>query len=258
MTTENRLKRRNYGRGHGYTIDGNKVLGVTTILNAKAKPALVGWAANTTAAHAVNHWDTLSQMPPADRLKTLEKCRYDVVGAASLRGTEIHSLAEQLVRNTEVDVPDEHRTEVEAYARFLDAYQFEPVCAESPVGNTKYGYAGTLDTIGYLTIGGTRYLSLLDTKTGKGVYGETALQLAGYRYCDLIQPDGPKGGERPMFEVERVFVAHVRPDTVDLLPVEADEQVFKQFLYVLQVARDDAYTSDMPRIGAPIQPGDEL
>jgi len=249
-----RLQRRNYGRGHGYQIDGVKVAGVTTVLNAKAKPALVNWSAETTAAYAVNNWDKLADLPPAERLKKLEKARYDVVKEAALRGTEIHDFAEKIVHGEPVDVPDAHRGEVEAYARFLDEWNFRPIGSEAPVGNAQWNYAGTLDTLGIITRAGSDERALVDVKTGKGVYNETSLQLAAYRYCEFWQPK--KGVEEPMPEVDTVYVAHVKPDVVDMLPVVANEEVFRQFLYVLSVWRDDEKVKEWPRIGSPVRPNE--
>ena len=72
-----RLERRNYGRGHGYKIDGYKVPGVTTVLGESLpKPALIDWAARTTAAAAVDRWDELGALPPSQRLKALEGARW--------------------------------------------------------------------------------------------------------------------------------------------------------------------------------------
>lgn len=78
MAGSPRLERRNYGRGHGYKIDGNKVPGVTTVLGAMPKPALVKWAADTTAAAAVDRWDELAELPPTSRLRELDGARFAV------------------------------------------------------------------------------------------------------------------------------------------------------------------------------------
>ena len=68
-TPQTRLIRRNYGRGHGYRLDGQKVAGVTTAIDVLSKPALVDWAARTAAERAVNDWDALSALPITERLE---------------------------------------------------------------------------------------------------------------------------------------------------------------------------------------------
>ena len=84
---------------------------------------------------------------------------------------------------------------------------------------------------------------------------ETSLQLAAYRYCEFWQPS--KGVEEPMPEVDTVYVAHVKADVVDMLPVVANQEVFRQFLYLLSVWRDDEKVKEWPRIGSPVRPGEE-
>ena len=88
------IQRRNHGRGHSYLdADGRKVPGVTTIIGqGTPKDALIGWAANTTASYAVDHWDELSELKPSQRLKKLQDARYadrdaaaNQIGRASCR-----------------------------------------------------------------------------------------------------------------------------------------------------------------------------
>lgn len=244
--TAPRLERRNYGRNHGYKIDGEKVPGVTTALNAINKPALKVWAARVVAAKAVNEWDQLAELPVAARLKALEGAPFETLKKAALRGNEIHRLGEKVAHGLVVDVPDEHRGPVEAYARWLDDWQIEPIATETPLGSLQHGYGGTADLWARVGARGGA-LALLDVKTGSNVYGETALQLAAYRYADVIQPE--KGVEIPTPEVERVYVAHVLPDSVRCLPVEAGPAEFRTFLYALQVHRQLERWKEFPPIG---------
>jgi hypothetical protein len=61
------------------------------------------------------------------------------------------------------------------------------VHVEFSVASYRYGYAGTGDLIAWLTVPGASVPSswLLDVKTNRsGIYGETALQLAAYRYAE--------------------------------------------------------------------------
>jgi hypothetical protein len=254
-----RLVRRRYGRtGHGYTLDGDKVDGVTTILNALPKQ-LKQWAADCAANFAVEHWDELAEQPITKRLDRIRYAHRDVVNRAAIRGTDIHNHGENLVHGRPVDVPDEYRGPVEAYARFLDDWKIEPVATETPLANTTYRYGGTADlwaTIGLGRFAGMR--ALVDLKTGKDVYESTVLQLAAYRYADLWQPDGP-ASEEPLPEVDGVFIAHIMPDAVRLLPVVCGPEQFRQFLYVQQTSRWLAlhgFRGPEPLIGDALQPED--
>ncbi len=248
-----RLQRRNYGRGHGYKVDGEKVAGVTTVLNVIDKPALRNWYAEQAAKRAVDEWDELALLPVSQRLERIRYGARDTTAAAALRGTQIHALGDKLARGEEVDVPDEHRGPVEAYARWLDLWEVETIASETPLCSTKYGFAGTADLwgrVGKLD----NAVCLLDVKTGKGIYDEVGLQLAAYRYTDLMQPE--PGVEIATPEVQGVFVAHVLPDDVRMVPVTADESVFRDFLYILQVHKARESWAEWPLVGSAIQPGE--
>lgn len=225
--------RRNHGRGHSYYLDGVKLDGVTTIIsNGLPKPALVRWAANTAAAKAVDEWDTLAELPPSERLKAISAAPDAARDTAAVRGTRVHALADQLARGEEVTVPDELAGHVEACVKFLDDWQPVTLLTETPVYHDRYRYAGTLDLLA--EINGRRWL--LDFKTSRGgAYGDTAFQLAAYRYAThYLSSDGQTV---PMEPVDECGVIWLRADGYELYPFHADAGVFRQFLYVQQCAR---------------------
>lgn len=233
-----RREGRSFGRATHWYVDANglKVPGVTTILkDGMPKPALVGWGIKTVAEYAVDHWDDLATEKPSERLKVLKGSPYADRDAAANRGTLVHDLAEQLVRGQEVEVPDELAGHVESYVRFLDEWQPEPVLVERTVVNYTVGYAGTLDLAARFPCWPGE-LVLADLKTSRsGVYGETGMQLAAYRYAEFYVADD--GTEQPMPPIDRVVVIHVRADGYDVVPVRADEHVFTRFRHVGVVAR---------------------
>jgi hypothetical protein len=239
----------NRGRGHSYLLDGRKVPGVTTIIgDGMPKPALINWAANATADYAVDHWDELGTEAPSKRLTILKQARYADRDAAARRGTEVHALAEQLIRGEQVEVPEPLAGHVESYLKFLEDWQPEPVLVEGVVFSRKHRYAGTLDLIADIPGLGR---GLWDVKTTRsGVFGEVALQLAAYRYADIYLDDD--GVEQPMPEVEHCGVIWVRGDGYDLVPVTAGEGQFRSFLYVAQVAQFADVSRDL--IGESLTP----
>jgi len=149
----------------------------------------------------------------------------------------VHALAEKLALGEEITVPEELRGHVESYVRFLDEWDVQPVLAEAVIVSHKHGYAGTLDLIADLAHpfrAGATQRWLLDVKTSRsGVFGETALQLAGYRYADRYVDD--QGEEQPVPTVERTGVIHVRADGYSLVPVEAGHVQFRSLLYAQQI-----------------------
>lgn len=229
------IKRVNRGRYHSYvdTDTGEKIPGVTTILgDGLPKPALINWAANTTAEYAVDHWDELADLGPSAKLKALKDARYADRDAAGKRGTEVHKLAERLSRGEEVDVPEAVRGHVEACVRFLDDWDVQPLLVEAVVVSYRYRYAGTLDLIADLADG--RRL-LLDYKTARsGVFPDNALQLAAYRYAEKYRGSNTSPEEQ-LPDVDGCAVVHIRHDGYSLIPVEAGPEIFRTFLYVQQL-----------------------
>lgn len=256
------ITRRNYGRGHGYKVDGKKVPGVTTILGAALpKPALIGWASRVAAEFVANrvrqdgehwiaddmvadlrtmannsddkrdHWGSEKAGPLliAQAIKALPYLERDT---AALKGTDVHNLAEKLAHGVEVEVPDEYSGHVDSYIRFLEEWDPHDALVEIVVGNRTHRYCGTFDLLCEIDGLGT---CLLDIKTSKGIYGETALQLAAYRNAEVyLHPE--TGEETPMPEVDFTGVVWVRADGYDLVPYESGDREWRAFLYAYQVA----------------------
>lgn len=277
--TEPRLTSRKHGKsGHSYAIDGVKVEGVTTILNALPK-SLAQWAADAGANYAVEHWDELADLPLTKKLDAIRYAHRDIRDAAALRGTEIHHHGQRLAGGLPIEVPPEHRGPVEAYAQFLDAWEIEPIATETPIVNLPHRYGGTADLWAHIGVrDGVR--ALIDLKTGKNVYESTVLQLTAYRNGTLWQPDTwnhntdkpttaaqRQASEEPLPPVDEVWVAHILPDTVRFLPVtrtdyavpgEPPPPQFRMFLYVQQVHRwleRHGYRGEEPLIDEPQAPG---
>jgi hypothetical protein len=220
------VRRKDYKRYHIY-LDGNntRIPGVTTILGAVPKPNLISWAATATAEGAVNRWDELADLPAAARYKALERIRYDTVNEAKNRGTDVHRIAEQIVQGQEVaDIPDIIAPHIENYIRFIDTYELEPILVEVVVVHYNKGYAGTLDLVGDLTNPATKKRErwLLDIKTGeKGIFAETALQLAAYRNAQFYVDNDHH--EQPMIPVDACGAINVTADDAALVPVITDD-----------------------------------
>jgi len=245
------IRRVETAKGHHY-VDANKrrVPGVTTITgDGLPKPALINWAGNATADYAIDHWAELGELSPAARLTKLRGGRYETRDAAANRGTQVHALADQLIRGVEVDVPEELAGHVESYVHFLDEFSPEPALIEGVVFSHRHGYAGTLDLIAYFpTLG--QWL-LVDLKTNRtGIYGETAIQLAGYRYADTHLDE--HGVEQPMIQVDGCAAVHVRADGFDLIPVTAGPEQHRDLLYAQQIKRFTDEARDL--VGSPIPP----
>lgn len=242
------VKRRNYGRNHGYFVDGVKAPGVTTIIGETLpKGALTDWAARCGANEVIDYWDELAELLPSQRHKRVHKAYTHDRDRAARRGTEVHRLAEQLAdpdldvatgEPIPVQVPDELAGHVEAYRDWLDLVQPTVVATELVVANRTERYCGTADLIADLPpmlvaaeiIPAARWL--IDLKTSRsGVFPETALQLTGYEHAEhYVHPDKPDD-EQPMslLGIERCGVLWIGSDTTELRPVYTGERAWACF-----------------------------
>ena len=250
-------RRINRGRGHSYLLDGEPVMGVTTVLNEGIpKPGLIGWAFDTASKYAVDHWEELAALGAGSRLAKIQKARYADRDAAGVRGTAVHALAQRLAAGEEVDVPEPYIGHVDSYLAFVDDWRPRELLVEAavfarptPEEGRPRGYAGTLDLIADLADG---HRWLLDWKTAaSGVFAENALQLAAYRYADFYLDDA--GAELELPRVTRTGVVWLRGDGYDLIPVDAGPDALVAFGYAQELA---AWRAD-PRemwVGDALQP----
>lgn len=235
---------------------------VTTLIGAGTpKEALIGWAARVTAERAYDKKTTLDAMrQDGDRdaaVKWLTDARWEKSGTASLRGTNVHSIIEQYALGQTPDVPDELEPWHQQIRRFLDDHSPEFEASESPVYNLQLGYAGTMDMI--LTVDGVR--CIVDAKTtdktpdaarSRPPYGEVALQLAAYSRCDLVGVSpavmrthsgrryyeyDPALAYAPMPGIEGAFALIISPVDYLFVPTRIDDEVWRAFLAVREVAR---------------------
>lgn len=247
-------------RAHRYRMDGKHVTGVTTILGGGIpKPALIRWAPKVVAEWVANpenrsELDSLLIGSTTDAIKFLAGLPNQLRDDAAERGTEVHDLAEQLNLTGEVNAPDDLLGFITGYLDFMDTWQITPVLAENIAGNREYWYSGKFDLIAtspYLA-GGRPVM--IDLKTSKGVYWETALQCAAYARAEFYMD--ADGKETPFPELAATYVAHVTPMDRDGLnvryegrplgtslyqlsgsPAEIDEH-FQQFLHAKAVFED--------------------
>jgi len=133
---------------------------------------------------------------------------------AAIRGSKIHHTIELMLKGEKIDpsgmtenqitllglsdkklvsylkdpFTEKEDKMVKGFMTFWEDYKVELVESEMTVYSKKFGFAGTLDFIGYIHVpqkkGKTeevkKELVLLDFKTGKGLYEEYNLQIASY------------------------------------------------------------------------------
>lgn len=126
----------------------------------------------------------------------------------------------------------------ESFVGFLEAYRPEYLATEATVFNRAQGYAGTLDAIVRLQVGGRWLQIVLDYKSGRDIYPEVALQLAAYSRAEFV--GGADGvTEFPLPMIDAGAVLHVRANGKPAVPrlVRIDEPVYRSFLHAREVFR---------------------
>ena len=232
---------------------GEKVPGVTSILNGLPKPFLQYWSAKMVAQFAVDNFSAYSSLI----MNGQKQAAIDLLKAAPRRytteraniGSDAHDLFERMGRGEDVTgtVHPDLQGYVDRFNEFLDAFQPNFLMQEETVWSNTHRYAGSFDAIA--EIGGE--IVVIDHKTTKAVYAEVGLQLAAYRYADhIVRPDGntvplPKG-------ITGGAVLHIHPDKYELIPMRCDEAVFEHFLTLRAQFEWDDFSKTV--VGKPLAP----
>ena len=155
--------------------------------------------------------------------------------AAADAGTEAHKAIERHILGEPVgELGELAQASFENFLEFEKQLEPRWEASELTVFNPTAKYAGTLDFIAEIPALGEG-LTLGDIKTGKGVYLEVALQLAAYRFAEFATT-AHNNEKVDMPKTERAVVLHLRPDSWELVPVQADTEAFQMFLHVSNVA----------------------
>lgn len=257
---------RTVSRGRVYTINGQSLWSVTTIIgNGLPKPAIAGWQAKTIAEYAVANWRQIGAMLTTVKMRAVPDAGYhiatdpDAVKAAvdwlkgapwreSERkmnlGSAVHAEAEAVQLGTpRPEPPLTVKRFVESFDHFLEDFNPEIEMTEATVYNLAENYAGTLDTIMTFRWGDLSVRLLGDFKTGKGIYPDVALQLSAYEHSESVLLDD--GTSVPMLPVDGAFALHLREYDPEIpedrgysfIPVTTGQAAWDAFRYVREVMR---------------------
>ena len=221
-------------RYHRYTFEGSVYPGVTSLIKVVDKSdVLMRWAARNTAEAAILQAANLPSLLETSGKEGVirllaERSSWKRDAAADL-GTDLHGYADRISQGEDIakdTVPDEAWARASGYAEWWKASGWRRRITEAYIVNRTLGYGGTIDLLAYDEEGRT---VLADVKSGKGVYGETILQLVGYGMAEMIAPaDSPVA--YPMPAIDRYAVLHVTDAgvrVIDLEPTEEDRAAFR-------------------------------
>lgn len=165
------------------TTDGQRVPGATTITGLLNKPFLITWANNL----GLEGIDSTKYRDEAADVGTLAH----LMVQAHLQGFEINydefsPLSIDLATNA-----------VLSYLEWEKGHSIKPILCETPLVSDLKRYGGTIDC--YCELDGKKVL--LDFKTGKAIYDEYFVQLAGY--AELLREKGHEVEECHILRIGR-------------------------------------------------------
>jgi PD-(D/E)XK nuclease superfamily len=185
-------------KGRFYPTPAGELPSVTTILTAIGKPALIHWAANVerelVVETAANLYQDLAELPKMERptyITTLitrlgkEKAHQRLLAKAGDIGTQVHKLIDWTIRaglcqkvGPSPAITDKAMWAFSVYEKWAKSVNLKPILTDQTVYDAELGCAGTLDVFGEVD----GVLSVIDFKSGKGLYPENHLQTAVYAY----------------------------------------------------------------------------
>ncbi len=247
-------------RWYTHPRTGERWVSVTSALEIVAKPKIPFWSAGLAAEAA---FDRLPMLVKAARRRSCgkgprsddacQRCRECVQwwvesrhiaekDEAADRGSRIHHVAEHFALTGEIRPHDDDIAEyVKQYLRFVAEFKVTYDASEMTVISRQYGYAGTLDGIircGWLPPKHKEWIGrplLMDVKSGKSIWNESALQLNAYQNADAVML--PNGDETPLPAVDGLVTVHVRPDNYHVRPMDREPETFGAFLSALSLWR---------------------
>jgi len=144
--------------------DGTRVPGVTTILGVLAKPALIPWA-NKMGLQGI---DTTKYVDEKAAIGTLA---HEMIMSHLVRGAVSVDLSDY--------TPNQIELAENSMIKYLDwekEHTIEPLLVEAPLVSEIYRYGGQVDLLCELD----DVVTLVDFKTGGGIYKEAGYQVSAY------------------------------------------------------------------------------
>lgn len=166
---------------HSYMINGEKAKGVTTVLSILAKPALIVWAAKMAAEYIENTLEagvSYDEVQIKEFAKNAQWAHRSKKDSAADAGTMVHQWIQDYVegKNPKMPVHEGMKRAIEGFLQWWIQQDVKVVQAEAKLCSPTLMLAGTADLVCYLN----GKLTILDWKTGSGIYPEYLLQMGAY------------------------------------------------------------------------------
>ncbi len=193
---------------------GEKVVGVTTALGMLSKPALIPWAYKRGR-------DGLELYESRDKAANIGTIVHERI-MAYYKGYEIDN------SNIAPDVWEASNNSMKSFMEWAEPRNVKPEIIEEPMVSDVYGYGGTPDLYGIMD--GQK--TLLDFKTGSGLYEEHFIQLAAYAHLIYEQDTS----------IEKIVILNIpktNDDSFTVKSISADDEAqeirFAKFKKLVQI-----------------------
>lgn len=205
---------------HRYRINGEYASGVTTALGIIAKPQLIWWA----AGEAANHFKAnlvpgvgLDELQIQSLCEEARKAHNKKKDKAASAGTYLHNWLEEFVKgnNPAMPVNDDLKRVINDFLEWWNKSDIEVISSEQVFCSPTRMLAGTADLV--CRVDGK--LTIMDWKTGSGIYPEMFMQMAAYALMwEEEHPDQP---------IERLHVVNASLKNMFQDQYREDIQLFK-------------------------------
>ena len=212
-------------RKYIHPLSGECVPSVTTVLQMLPKDGLSSWMAKKAAEFAVERWEELGTLTPGERLESIRTASEEVSRPAAEKGDLVHDIIDSWMSGRpRDDDPGQVNSYMNSFIRFLTDTRPRFIENEVCLFSRAYDYCGTADWIAELD----GKIVLGDTKSGKAIYPEAALQVSALAHADFILRDN--GDEEKIPPISDLMVLNVRPRSWKLARVKNSEACFQVFL----------------------------
>lgn len=166
---------------HQYTVDGEVILGCTSVLQIIAKPALMFWSANCAADYFKEHINpgvSLDEIEIENIWKEAKRAHTKKKESAGDIGHLVHDFVDKFCKGENPSMPINEQAQggVNRFLKWATDNDVHFLINEQPCFSRKYKYAGTID--GICKIGKKMYI--FDLKTSNHIVPEYWLQTSAY------------------------------------------------------------------------------
>lgn len=217
-----------------YTWRGQRFPSVTTIRRMAGVPhGLHQWAINQVINRVLDEAPSI-----VTRLGSGEPSQVAMVRAylraaateqrdkAAALGTAVHAAAAE--GKALADVGSDIAPHLRQYLDWLTVSGVEILASEFQVWNPTVGYAGTCDLLGRFPDGS---IWVVDLKTGRGTFGEHALQLQAYLMAEFVGTDDTVDDRTTelLHAARGMAVLHLQVDHWEFISVRSDPDTWRAY-----------------------------